>query len=405
VPQFQQGLLPYYAVRDGGTFVTDDEGNLVQQFTRESPITVTIPKGPMPTEGWPLLFYIHGTGGTAAQVYERGRDPGTGEKEVGGGPSLIAAGRGWAAAGMGGHLSGEHVDPDATLDGSVVFNLFNPRAMRDNYTQMYLERILFRRLLDNLTIDASLCPEADASAAPDGKHRFDPDLQVVMGQSLGSIVGGVVAAVDPKPFQGMIVSGAGATWIESAFGPTDPLPPELVIELLALQLPPWERLDRAHPALMLAELVIGPADNVHFLQRVLRDPTPGRPAPHALVFQGFKDITVTENGQRPMVAALGVDQVGPPVAPTPDLQLLPRILLAGGQQLDYPASGNFEVPGQGLRTAVLDVYAEDGILSGHHVTFQLDAPKHQYGCFLEDIAAGRAPVIVEGSEIGGPCAP
>jgi hypothetical protein len=35
---------------------------------------------------------------------------------------------------------------------------------------------------------------------------------------------------------------------------------------------------------------------------------------------------------------------------------------------------------------------------------QLEAPKHQIGCFLQDIAAGITPQVVEGSAIDGACA-
>ena len=40
----------------------------------------------------------------------------------------------------------------------------------------------------------------------------------------------------------------------------------------------------------------------------------------------------------------------------------------------------------------------------YHVMIQLEAPKHQIGCFLQDIAAGITPQVVEGSAIDGACA-
>ncbi|MCA9774964.1 MAG: hypothetical protein KC466_21270, partial [Myxococcales bacterium] len=360
---------------------------------------------PMPPEGWPLLFFIHGTSGTSAQVHDRGRDPGTGPREPGGGPARIAAARGWAAAGMGSFLAPEHLPPEVTVNGQVGNNFFNPRAMRGDYQQYVAERLLFRRLLNALAIDPALCPGADASASPDGRMRFDPDMQVIQGHSLGSVTGGSLAAVDPMGVQGVVLSGSGASWLESIFGPMDPLPTRTIVEVLALQLPPWETLDVWHPMVAFAELAMGTADTIHVLPRVLRHPVPGRPAPHVLVVNGYRDTVVTDNMQRAVVGALGVDFAGPEVGPFPDGQILPRILLAGGAHFDYPAGGNRVVPGVGPRTAIAVRYPEDGIRNGHDVLFQLDAPKHQVGCFLADLAAGRTPIAREGGAEGDPCIP
>ena len=65
------------------------------------------------------------------------------------------------------------------------------------------------------------------------------------------------------------------------------------------------------------------------------------------------------------------------------------------------------IDGQGPITVGTVVYPADGhsIYDGHDVAYQLGAPKHQYGCFLADIAAGKVPTIIAGSVEGGPCAP
>lgn len=41
--------------------------------------------------------------------------------------------------------------------------------------------------------------------------------------------------------------------------------------------------------------------------------------------------------------------------------------------------------------------------NGHDATFERAEIKHQYGCFLQHLAQGRAPVVTEGLEQGGPC--
>jgi len=410
VPGLQEGRIPYLSAGDGGVIRFDAGGEPQVQYTRLAPFVVTVPKRKMPARGYPLLFFIHGTGGVSTQVYERGRQDEEGNVRPGSGPSEVAAERGWGSSSMGGHLSVEQLGELGSLDGYIPYNFFNLQAMRDNFIQMVSEQILFRRLLTELSFPAADCPAADASAGPGGLARFDPDMQVVMGQSLGGYLTVLVAATDPRPWQGAIPTGAGGSWTEFALGPQDP-PLSLLLEIF-LGMPATEHLDRWHPVIQLATLTIGGANNISFLPTIFREPRLPRPSPHMLVVEGHVDLQVTIGLQRALVAALGLDLVGPDVTEIPpgvpvgpEGQIIQRIELAGGRQLDPPVSGNVEVPGQGPRTAVVVRYPEDGIREGHYVAFQREEPKHQYGCFLEDLAAGKAPTIIQGVEQGGACAP
>jgi len=408
VPGVQLGEKPYLERDTGGVIQFDGDGDPIVQYTREAPFVVTVPKAPMPPTGYPLLFYIHGTGGESTQVYARGRVNELGLREPGGGPAKIAANRGWGASGMGGHLATED-QGDLSLGGFVPYNFFNLQAMRDNFIQMTGEHILFRRVLDTLTWDVSDCPGADTSAGPGGLAAFDPAFHVVHGQSLGSYLAGLVAANDPEPWQGAILTGAGGSWSEFALGPTVPFTLDEVLELV-LAMPDGEELDLWHPIIQLATLTIEGANNIPHLYNILREPLNGREAPHVFVIEGHIDLQVTVRLQRALVAALGVDFAGEDVFEIPpgvpigeDGRIVQTVLLAGGEQLDYPVAGNFEVPAQGAKTAVVVRYPEDGIQEGHNVVFQREEPKHQIGCFLEDIAAGRTPQIIEGTAENGPC--
>lgn len=407
VPGFQVGVPPYAYSNYGGGIDFDRNGAPRVQYLRSAPFVVTIPRQSMPAEGFPLLMYNHGTGGDSQQVFARGKSAPDGTIEVGGGPARIAAQRGWAASGMGGHLALEHMGILGSADGYMAYNLFNPLAMRNNFVQMVLERVLFRRLLNTLIIDPSLC--AGVQLPEDQTHiRFSESMQALMGQSLGSYTAGMQAAVDPLPVQGVILTGAGGSWIEFVFGPTVPVNLQILVEVAGLQLPLIQHLDRWHPIPMLAELAMGVADNLHFADTLLRYPK--KEAPHVLVIEGHSDHQVPENIQRPLLRALGVDLVGDEVGVDEDDTVYPAIGVdadpqRGARQLGYPAQANRQIDGQAARTAVVVRYAADTTagLDGHHVTFQRDEPKHQYGCFLQTLAEGRAPVVVQGSVAGGDC--
>ncbi len=69
-PQFQSGRPPFD--RDG-LLVLDPGGVPVAQRTEIAPVAITLPRQPMPPDGYPVVMYIHGTGGLSTQVVDRCR--------------------------------------------------------------------------------------------------------------------------------------------------------------------------------------------------------------------------------------------------------------------------------------------------------------------------------------------
>lgn len=404
VPGFQRGPIPY--ILTGGQVEWDENGNPVQQYSRNAEFIVTIPKTQtMPADGFPMLFYHHGAGGNAEQVFTRGKYLRTAIDIVvpykildrGNGPSQIAAERGWASSGFGGHMSLDHLGLVLGF-GMFGYNVFNPVALYNNYYQMVWERTYFRRFLNQLELDPSLCPAADAGGAT--AFRINPDMQMLMGQSLGNWTSSLQLAADPEPFEGVLFTGMSGTWIKLF---TDSTKFRVAMQAGVVNLLPGQKLDEAHPFLMLMEWLMGGADVVPHMDTILRYPL--KEAPHVLAISGIEDSGSGEATQRTHMLAVGVDLAGLDLGDTYDTTLFPHLEIGGAQQLPYPVVNNFEVPGQGARTAVVVRY-ENTVLpdgNGHHVTFDMEGTKHQYGCFMEHLAEGRAPIVGEGWIQGGPC--
>lgn len=404
VPGFQRGVLPY--VLTGGQVEWDDEGHPIQQYTRSAKFVVTIPKHqPMPAAGFPVLFYHHGAGGNADQVFTRGKYLRTAIDivvpykvlERGAGPSQVAAQRGWASTGFAGHTSLDHLGLVLGY-GMFGYNVFNPVALYNNYYQIAWERTYFRRVMNQLEIDPALCPEADTGGGT--TLRVDPDMQMLMGQSMGNWTSSLQLAADPDPFEGILFTGMAGTWIKLF---TNSSTFRTAMSAGVVNLLPGQKLDDAHPFLMLMEWLMGGADVVPHMDTILRYPL--KEAPHVLAISGIDDGGSGEPVQRTHMLAVGEDLAGPDLGDTYDTTLFPHLEIGGAQQLPYPVVNNVEVPGQGPRTAVIVRYENDvrPDHNGHHVTFDLEATKHQYGCFMEHLAQGRAPVVGEGWLQGGPC--
>ncbi len=393
-PQHQNGTPPYTDPGEGVMQV--DGGDIpVEQRTEAVPFVVAVPKQVMPAEGFPLLFYVNGTGGLARQILDRGTATGTSPPTPGTGPAQNLARRGIGVSGMAGVLNPERIDPTDSNEGYIMYNFTNPRGMRDNFAQTLMEHAMFRRLVLSLRIDPTTCPGVDASAATDGMVRYDPAKMAVMGQSLGAHLTGMLSSLDDG-YLGAILTGAGGSWIEFAFGPTDPVNLGDTAALL-VGLPPSESLDEFHPVIAIFDLAVGPADNIHYVAGVHRRLRPGHTARHVLVIEGYDDDNIPELLQRALVSGIGVDLVGPDVG---DAQISDAIRLAGGTLLDPPVTENRIAPDGSPLTAGVVRYLPDRPRGGHYVTFQLEPPKHQYGCFLETLFATGTPTIVAGT--GGP---
>ena len=393
VPGFQQGIAPYLLLT--GDIQWDSQGNPIQAYSRAAPFVVTIPKNTaMPAQGFPMLFYHHGAGGSADQVVTRGQYQ---ANITGNGPSQVAAERGWASSGFAGHLGTDHMGVILGF-GQFPYNVFNPAAMLNNYYQMVWERIYFRRVLNQLTLDPALCP--GALAGESGEIFFNSEQFVAMGQSLGNWTASLQMAVDPKPFQGAVLTGVAGTWIR-VLGNREEL--KLAIAVGVINQVPIHPVDDTNPFMMLLEWALGSADPVAHMASVLKEPT--KAAPHIFSVSGIDDNGGEEPVQRPFLMSLGVDLAGDDLGGSYDTTLFPHMAIAGAEQLGYPAGGNVAVPGQGDKTALVVRY-ENTVRpdhNGHHVAFDLEAPKHQYGCFLQHIAEGKIPIVSVGVNQGDGC--
>lgn len=387
MPLFQDGTPPHFF--SGGQFQLDAQRTLKAVTHVDAPFYLTIPKGKVPSDGVPLYFYIHGTGGHATQAIDRGYRKSVDDvASPGSGLASWVAPLGYATSCIAGAYSPDRIGWRA-LDGYAAYMFFNPAAMRDNLRQMALEQVYFLRFLENLEIDPALVPEA-SSDFPGGKIRFSKSRRIVGGQSLGSYLSGIVAAIT-QGFDGAILTGAGGSWIEFGFGPKDPVDLTALLNRLAMRR--GEKLDPHHPFITAFQNAVGPSDNTNYLPYVLRRTSPGQVVPHVLVIQGQKDLQVPVNLQRALTLSLGVDLVGPETGKTKKDQLFPVLQYGPLRHVPEGLAGNRTAADGSPRTAVTVRHPEDGILEGHYVIFQQARAREQLVSFVRDVANGEVPFV------------
>jgi pimeloyl-ACP methyl ester carboxylesterase len=267
----------------------------------------------------------------------------------------------------------------------LVFNIFNPPALRDNVRQSALEVVLLAHVLDKISIDTSGCPGATNPA------KFDVDEVALMGHSMGASMAPLALAVEPI-YRAAIFSGAGGSWIANAMDKLKPLAAKPSLEFLFGYTSGERALTPTDPVLTLVQWAPEAADVQVFARHLVDEPLVGAPR-HVLMFQGIVDHYIMPRIANTLTLAAGLDLAGRELDDTPgELDTHPKLRdvlkLSGRQVIALPAAGNRDGT-----TAVVVQNAEDGIEDGHEVMWQLPSAHAQYRHFLETLAAGTPQVI------------
>jgi len=384
VPQVQSGAKP-----GRGSIVWSADGQTpVQQGTQSVRLSVSIPKGPMPVGGWPLMLYLHGSGGEYREAVDRGplaptttRDK-QGDPPLGSGPSDWLAARGVAVMGFDFPLHGDRESPPDTT-GRMLYDVFGDiDSSVDNMQVSAMEvQYLTRLLATGVTLATG------ASTA-----RFDLTKLSAMGHSMGSTIGIPVATMDPR-IQGYVFSGAGGLLIEIATSTSYPVRlQELVSQLLGFE--GTQLIDRTHPLLHAFQSLWDFTDPSAKARHVAKEPLPGKVAHPALMPQGLIDGYFHPWAQTSVAVQLGVSQAGDVLdATTPD-----TLSLAGlPTRAAFPLSKNVN----GVTVGLSQVQTPYEL--GHFVVFDREDGQHQVGCFLEGVGTNEGPVIVAPAPRSTPC--
>ena len=370
MPDYQRGELPY---DEGGAWDLTSPPN--QASAR---VVITIPRAAA-TAPVPTVVMSRTGGGGERPLVDRGFRPVSGgpPEEPGAGPAREFAAVGWAGVSIDGPHGGPR-NPDHMDEQFLVFNVNNPVAMRDNVRQSALELVVAAHMMNGLTVDATDCPGVDAPVTFRAR--------ALMGHSMGATIAPLAFDVEPL-FEGLILNGAGGSWIMNVVHKQSPVPVRPFAELLLGIGTGW-MLHEHDPSLMLLQWAGESADPPVYATRLGADP--GR---HVLMLQGITDTYILPPMANATSLSYGLDLGGPALdSSAPDLasfaSLGERLPMSSGEAIALPAQGN-----QGGATRVVVQHAEDGIEDGHEIIFQSDAAKAQYRCFLETLGRDEVPTV------------
>lgn len=401
VPVYQGGEPPYSA--EGGAWVFDAaSGDLVLQDEPAANLWVTVPRGAMPTDGFPGAVLVRTGAGGERPLVDRGHHsvahgpsdaPGTG-------PALELARAGF----VGVQIDGPHGGLRNVTGGDeqfLVFNINNPAALRDNLRQSALELALLVDFLEALALDGSACPDLTVPAG-DGVVGVDTRGLALIGHSMGASIAPLTAAFEPR-YAALVLSGAGGSWLANVIYKLSPIATRPIAESVLRYASIGRRLREDDPVLNLLQWAGEDADAQVYAPLLVREPVRGVPR-HVLMFQGIVDTYIPPPVANALTVALGIDLAGealdatePRVATfTPIGSLLG---LRGRTSIPLPALANHD----GATAAVVQL-AEDGIEDGHEVFWQTAEARDLLACFLATLRAGTPTIVDTAAALPAACA-
>lgn len=393
MPVYQGGEPPYTSA--GGAWVFDAAGNPVLQRKELANFVLTVPRKAMPTTGFPVVIFSRTGAGGERPLVDRGvRDANGNVLAPGTGPAAVFAAAGYAAV----SVDGPHGGLRNVTKGDeqfLVFNVGNPEALRDNVRQSAAELGLVAHVMGDVTVDAMDCPDV---VAPSGMVQFDTTKLAIFGHSMGASIVPLTMAFEPQ-IRGMLLSGAGGSWLENLVHKQKPIPTKPLAETILGFAGSGYSISAYDPMLNLLQWAGESADVATYTPTIVQEPS--GESRHVLMMQGIVDHYILPPIANTMSLSLGLDLAGDALdekteelsAYAPLGELLP---LVGRQQIGLPAEGNVVAAGN-ASTGVVVQYGEDGVEDGHEVVFQTEAPKRAMRCFLESLASGTPRVPSAGA--------
>jgi hypothetical protein len=354
-PNFQTGTVPYST--DGGEIQVGSDGAAIVQRMEPMRFALTVPPGPVPSTGFPICIYAHGTGGD----YMSFIDDGTGARLAAQGIATISTDQ---------VLHGPR-NPGGDPE-TAFFNFANPYAGRDNALQGAADAWSQMRLALGMSFAEN----------PDGTGRmikFDGNRVSFFGHSQGGLTGPAFIAFEPT-VKGAVLSGTGGLLYLSLLYKTEPLPFADLIASITQDQP----LDEDNPTISLAQMWIERADGANYAKLMVRHPPAGNAAKNIFQTEGFTDTYAPNPAIEAFATAIGGD-----IVQTANAKQLDGLTLRGRTIVAPPIMNN--VNGA---TAVLAQYNQQQGDDGHFVVFDIPAAQTQSSQFLGTLAAtGTATVV------------
>ncbi len=370
LPMFQTGTAPFLDVEDGGYIELDDSGIPRVAGFDDVCFSLVVPTQSPPEDGYPLMIYAHGTGGSFTRPVHNGMA----ENMATAGDTPVGAAT--LAIDMPQH--GERRGESDLSPDMLFFNFANPRAARDNVLQGAADLMSLVRWARGYSLDAG--------ASPTGTEiRFDASRIAVFGHSQGATHLSLMLPYEPD-ILAAVLSGHGGHLTRTLLTKTEPIDIATALPFALMDADKNGNLDGGsyHPMLAILQTFFDRVDPLNFAHRLQTDPASDAPeGHHVFMTYGLGDSFSTEETQQAYAHAAGLTAVRPLL--TTELNL---------NEADPPLSDNVVLDGA-FRTIGLRTYQPGEGQDGHFVALETQEARMDVERFLLGALAGARPEIGE----------
>jgi len=372
VPIFQHGQAPY--LTEGGGFEFDESGWPVLAAWEWVDLVISVPDAEEPEDGWPVVLYVHGTGGNAL---------GFASGNTGLAVASLIAGAG--AVGVGISLP-FHGDRDLGVDPALVsFNYFNASAGRSNFRHAALEQIW---LIENLANSPFHFWGDDSDEEESIDLHTNSNAVAYMGHSHGGELGVIAAPFLGRRVDAMVISGAGGGLSISAVHRSAEDYPIQDLLRETFDFDEDEELDELHPLIGMIQFVAEATDPLNYGPYWHRWRPNWESTPvNLLMFEGLDDVYTPPAA----IEALAGASYTPIISPVEQQSLVQEL-----QQIDgivSPVSGNIVGWDGESYTGGLAQYSDQG----HFAIFNDTNAARRYRDFLATSLYDQ-PIIGNGED-------
>jgi len=358
LPVFQEGEPPYSEEGSGGIPVYAGGPPPVVR-TEQVCFSLTVPTGPeMPAEGWPLLLFAHGTGGSFRSHVHNGLAELLSAVDVGGGAPTM----GVAVLGIDAPLHGPRRNSDKPAQ-ELFFDYRNPLAARGNSLQAVAD----------LFAVARLAGAGVSLTAGELEVRTDPAQVHFMGHSQGGQTGVPFLAFADE-VRSAALSGAGADLITGLMTKTQPVDVPQAIKVMLGD----PALSPQHPVLGLLQQYFDVVDPAYYGPLVFGMRREGTTRQHTYHLMGMDDHYSPQPTMVALARTLRVHQAQPAIEPLDDLE-----------PVTLPATGNYYE----ILTGVMEQFAPDGDYDGHFVAFRHAEARRKLAHFVGTAVLNGVPTV------------
>jgi len=360
-PNFQKGTPPY---SQEGQFQFDQAGVPIVQRQEELRFALAVPKHTMPTNGWPLVIYSHGTGGSYKSFAANYKLS----------PANMITQRNIAILSIDQPIHGTRA-PDGTNQELMTFNFLNPQSSRAIFRQSVVDNFLLLKAIrqGDMVIPANQSPNQQ-------KITINKDKLLFLGHSQGGITGSMLLALEHN-FLGSVFSGNGGGLSITLLKRKNPIDMSVALKTVA-KIPSNYTLTTFHPVLNLVQTLVDITDPINYAPYYhLR--APGDGCHNLLITQGMKDQQIPVDTNEAFVVAGAIPLV------EPIAKQIPGLLLRNIWPQKTPLQHNITADNGTKCTIGLRQYANQD----HFAIFNLQEAASTYGNFLQNLANGQAGII------------